>query len=204
MERTLTAPKKAKVKIPRQFVYEEMDGEPIYYKGYKEALAENKSVEHIMGSSELQATLVSVILKFLYRNLDDVSYFVVTSEAGLHLSKKNNLSADIAVYDKAALKNRKPQKKYFDIPPLVNIEIDTNADLSGFENPLNYYHQKTQKLLDFEVQQVIWFFSDSQKVTVAQLQKAWITMGWEENIHVLGEYTFSLNELLYKDGIDLS
>ncbi|WPP48273.1 hypothetical protein [Catalinimonas niigatensis] len=62
-------------------------------------------------------------------------------------------------------------------PPLVDIEADTHTDLSGFENPLNYYHQKTQILLDLRVQQVIWFFSDSQKVTVAQLQKAWITMG---------------------------
>lgn len=86
----------------------------------------------------------------------------------------------------------------------MDVGVDTHADLSGFENPLDYYHQKTQKLLDFGVQQVIWFFSDSQKVTVAQPQKAWITTGWEENILLLEEYTFSLNELLDKEGIHLS
>lgn len=75
-----------------------------------------------MGSSELQARIVSTILKFLYRNLDDLSYEVVTSEAGLHLGKKDNLSADIAIFDKNILKVRKPQNKYFDIPPWWMLE----------------------------------------------------------------------------------
>ncbi len=203
MEKTLTAHKKPKAKIPRQFIYEEIDGMPIYYKGYREAMTENKSVEHITGCSELQATLASVILRFLYKNLDDASYFIVTGEPGLHLAKRNNLSADIAIYDKAVLKDRKPQKKYFDIPPLVNIEIDTDADLSDFENPLNYYHTKTQKLLDFGVQQVIWFFTDSRKVTVAYPQKAWMTMDWNHEIELFEKYSFSLTDLLDKGDIRL-
>lgn len=117
MDKTLTTPEKKTRQIPRAFVYEEMDGVPVYYRGYKEAIANHQPAESIMGGSKLQATLTSIILKYLYKNLDESAYRIVTGEAGLHLKKKTNLSADIVIYDKALLKGRKLQKKCFDIPP---------------------------------------------------------------------------------------
>lgn len=42
-----------KRKIPEEFIYEIMDGKPIYYKGYKEAIKKHISAEEIMGSSSL-------------------------------------------------------------------------------------------------------------------------------------------------------
>lgn len=117
MEKALNTPQEKIRTIPREFVYEEIDGIPLYYQGYKEAIAQNLSVENIMGSGELQSTLISIILEYLYSNLDKSSYRIISNEAGLHLKKKTNLSADIAIYNKNVLKNRKPQNKYFDIPP---------------------------------------------------------------------------------------
>jgi hypothetical protein len=117
LEKALNTPQEKIRTIPREFVYEEIDGIPLYYQGYKEAIAQNLSVENIMGSGELQSTLISIILEYLYSNLDKSSYRIISNEAGLHLKKKTNLSADIAIYNKNVLKNRKPQNKYFDIPP---------------------------------------------------------------------------------------
>jgi hypothetical protein len=53
--------------VPAFLVYEEMDGKPIYRKGYKEVLAKKKSFEEIMGSSVLQTVIINALLRFLYR-----------------------------------------------------------------------------------------------------------------------------------------
>jgi len=203
MAETLTTPQKKSAEIPREFIYEEIDGVPLYYRGYREAIAQNLSVENIMGSGELQSRITAAILKFLYRNLEDSLYEVVTGEAGLHLKKKTNLSADIAIYDKKILRKRKPQNKYFDIPPLVNIEVDTKAELSDYPAGHDYPHIKTQKLLDFGVQQVIWFFTPSRKVMIAYPDQPWLTTNWDQPVQLLENYTFSLAALLQQEGIQL-
>lgn len=189
--------------VLRKFIYEEIDGVPLYYRGYKEAIAQNLSVENIMGSGELQSTLVSIILEYLYGNLAKSRYRIISSEAGLHLKKKTNLSADIAIYDKSTLARRKLQNKDFDIPPLVNIEVDTKADLQDFPAGTDYYHIKTQKLLDFGVQQVIWFFTHSRKVMIAHPDQPWITTNWDQPVQLLENYTFSLTALLQQEDIQL-
>ena len=199
----LTTPRKKLKKVPREFIFEEIDGVPLYYRGYKEAIAQKLSVENIMGSGELQSTLISIILDYLYNNLDKSRYRIISNEVGLHLKKKTNLSADIAVYDKQLLKNRKLQNKYFDIPPLVNIEVDTKADLREFHAGTDYYHIKTQKLLDFGVEQLIWFFTTSRKVMIARPNQPWITTNWDQPVQLLENYTFSLTALLQQEGIQL-
>lgn len=40
--------------IPDYLVYEVLDGQPLYYKGYQEVLAGRQKLEDIMGSSVLQ------------------------------------------------------------------------------------------------------------------------------------------------------
>ncbi len=199
----LTTPHKKLKKVPREFIFEEIDGVPLYYQGYKEAIAQNLPVENIMGSGELQSTLISIILDYLYSNLDKNRYRIISNEVGLHLKKKINLSADIAIYDKSTLVKRKLQNTYFDIPPLVNIEVDTKADLQDFPAGTDYYHIKTQKLLDFGVQQVIWFFTASRKVMIAQPDQSWITNNWDQPVQLLENYTFSLTALLQQEGIQL-
>lgn len=156
-----------------------------------------------MGSGELQSRITSAILKFLCRNLDDHIYEVATGDAGLHLRKNTNLSADIAIYDKLLLKDRKPQNKYFDIPPLINIEVDTKADLQDFPAGTDYYHLKIQKLLDFGVQQIIWFFTPSRKVMIVHPDQPWMTTDWDQPVQLLENYTFSLAALLQQEGIQL-
>lgn len=54
--------KKRSIKIPDSFIYEIMDGEPLYYKGYKTAIKHKKTAESIMGTSSLQAKLLVYLL----------------------------------------------------------------------------------------------------------------------------------------------
>ncbi|MDX1943453.1 MAG: hypothetical protein SFU99_23000 [Saprospiraceae bacterium] len=84
--------------IPTALIYEEMDGQAIYYHGYEKVLKGEETVEGIMGSSSLKSKLTGRILKFLYIHLDGDNYRVYPGEAGMHLSKGNNLASDIAIY----------------------------------------------------------------------------------------------------------
>lgn len=45
--------------IPDILIYEMDDGQPIYYRGYKDYLKNKKQLEQIMGSSYLQGVLIT-------------------------------------------------------------------------------------------------------------------------------------------------
>ncbi len=198
-----TAPQLASEEVPDVLVYEEMDGKPIYYRGYRDVLTNQKKPEDIMGCSDVQGIIVSTVLRFLFRELPEEQYKIITNEIGLHLERGNNLSSDIAIYQKSTLQRTPLKNKYFDIPPLVAIEIDTKADTTNFNTPADYYHTKTEKLFAFGVKQIVWLFSANRKVTVAYPQQDWITKDWDKPITILNQYRFSVAELIKKGGIEL-
>ena len=190
------------VRIPPHLVYEVMDGKPIPYRGFQEVLNQAKTLEDIMGSSGLQAYIVSdVLLRFLFKHLPESEYAIVSNEAGLHLGKKTNLSTDIGIYSATVLSPEKITDKYLTIPPLVAIEVDTKADMSQFENPQDYFYQKTKKLLDFGTEKVVWITTVSKKVTVATAHQDWITHDWDKPIALLPGVACPLADLLSKRGI---
>jgi len=209
METTLSPKKRyrdhfAKHEIPKSLIYEMYDGKPMYYKGYKDVMNHLKRTEEIMGQSDIQYILLNIILKNLFKNLDDDKYFVGSNETGFHLSKNNNISSDIVIFDKETLKNRENKGKYFDIPPLVVLEIDIEADAKDFGlSEFDYYSMKTKGLLDFGVTEVFWFFSASKQVAIARPNQDWIIANWDKELVVLGEYKFSLEKLLEKEGFKL-
>jgi len=47
-----------KNKIPKDLIFEELDGIPIYYRGYNEVIKKSKTLEDIMGSSTLQMVII--------------------------------------------------------------------------------------------------------------------------------------------------
>ena len=102
---------KLPVEIPESLIYEIMDGRPIYYKGYREVLAGRKTTEEIMGSSTLQWVLASYFMQIMFRTLDVKKYWFASNEAGVHLDHRNNLSHDVAIYDRTVLTVNKINKK---------------------------------------------------------------------------------------------
>ncbi len=109
--------------IDKQLVYEEMDGRPVHYKNYHKVLLAQATFEDITGSSESQFVVISAILKYLYRSVDDAQYWIATNEAGLHLSPGNNLAADIAIFNRHTAPPRVRNFKYQSLPPEVVIEV---------------------------------------------------------------------------------
>lgn len=191
------------VELLPQIIYEVIDAKPIFYRGFENVLKGLQKIEDMRGSSSIQVLLVSIILKHLYRNLDDDDYAIFTNEVGLHLSKKNNLSCDIVIYDKKVAQQISFNEKYTTEIPQIVIEVDTEADVSSFINPIDYYFQKTQKLLDFGVQKVIWFLSDTKKVTIAENTKPWLTLDWEKEIEILKDCKLSLGQLIEESNFQI-
>lgn len=188
--------------IPAKLVKETIDGRAFYYPNFRKVLAGEQTLDDIMGSSTLQSFIVSFLFRFVFRNLDERSYFFLGSEIGLHIDKRSNLAGDLAIFERSTLPARKINVHYADVPPKVVVEVDTNIDYSE-EGAFDYVHLKTQKLLDFGVQRVIWIFTVSRKVIVAEPGQDWLTKDWNQEIELIDAKYFNIGAYLAEEGIEL-
>lgn len=192
-------PRKPRTPVPDYLIYEIIDGQPIHYQGYREVIAGNKTLSDIMGSSKLQSFIVAYVLKTLFRNLDDDKFIVLSSEAGLHLDKRNNLAGDVLIFESSTMPIEDINEHYADIPPKVAIEVDIVADVTDME-PNTYFYKKTQKLLDFGVEKVIWITTKTKKVTVATPNADWQVKDWNKDVEVLEGIVLNVGAYLAQKG----
>ena len=171
--------------IPKALIYEMVDGKPIYYKGYKDYLSGDKQIDELMGSSYLQALIGTQLIIILSRLIDLKKYQLISNGVGLKFGKKSWRAADLAIYEKESLKDVPKVNKYLEIPPKIVIEIDTKADLEDIQDPLGYYHEKTDQLLNFGVSKVVWIFTDTQKIMIARQGEDWQISDWNKNISIM-------------------
>ena len=189
-------------KIPEYLVKEVLNGIPIHYKGYKAVLRKEKTLDDIMGASGLQSFIVSYIYKLLVRQLSDDTYHILTGETGLHLELNDNLSGDIVLFEYDQLSVENIDTHYLNIPPKIDIEIDVNIHTSDFTEQ-TYIYQKTDRLLSWGVEKVIWVLSESKKVIVAERGKDWLLIDWSKDIEVIDGVKFNVSQYLEKLGVSL-
>ena len=187
--------------VPDFLIYEVLDGNNIYYKNYEEVTDNGKTLEEIMASSILQSTLITIILKFLFKQINDKEYFIASNEAGLHIAKGNNLANDIAIYSKTKHRIDHFSRNYFDFPPETVIEIDIKADIRDFVSPMDYIYKKTKKMHDFGVKTVIWITTESRLITLATPDAPITTYDWDENVKLFDDCIININTLLKEEGI---
>jgi hypothetical protein len=191
---------KKRRRIPDYLIYEMMDGNPIYYNGYKSVLNKTKTIDDIMGSSGLQSYILMYLQMVLFKKLDMEKFIILSNELGLHIGPGNNLAGDLLIYKKQQLTADKIKNNYVDIPPEVAIEIDTKADLNNliFQR---YISNKTNKLLNFGIKKVIWIFTYSQQINIAEQSKDWIVSNWNKDIEVIEGIKFNIGNYLEENGI---
>lgn len=177
------------------YVYEVVDGKPIFRKGYREALLNSPhQTNQERGSSNLQALIVSKILRLLFGVLPEQNYVISTGEHGINLEKHNNRSLDIAVFQQGVLR---VDKHYAKVPPLVAIEIDVDADLDTYgETELKYHKTKTRDLLDFGTGRVVWIFTASKSVIVATADRPWQIYDAADEVKIIDDCSFRLKTIL--------
>ena len=190
--------------IPKSLIYEEFDGHPIYRKGYKDFVLGLKKIEEInMGTSQLQYFITWSIVKYLAKELPD-GYFAGSSELGLHLRKGTNFAADIAIYRAGRLNTGFHSTQYTEVPPDVVIEVDIKIDESEhFQNKEEYFQKKTERLLSWGVERVIWVFSATRRVLVADNLQKWEFISWDLPFTVINGYEINVWELLLKNGFQV-
>lgn len=197
--RRATAARRALLK--ERLVRETLDGRALYYAGYQAVLAGRKTAEEIRGSSSLQWVLVSYFMRIMLRQLDEKKYWFATNEAGVHLDHRSNLAHDVAIYEKTTLPANQINAHYVQVPAKVVIEIDVRIDLQDAADS-NYVNRKTRKLLEFGSEKVIWIFTDSRQVLVAERgAEAWLTMDWHRDLELLDGQLFNVGQYLADEGI---
>lgn len=199
-EQSIAYKKQSGRKIPHYLVWEVLDGQPLYRRGYKFVIKKQKTLEDIMGTSSYQSLINSYFLKLLFQNLDLTKYDLLTNEIGVHIGDNDNFSHDIAIYKR--LENTQFSKKYTDYPAQIVIEIDINID-PDIMHDLEYLTKKTQKLLDFGVEKVFWVLTNIKKIIIATPNNPWLTIDWHKNIEITDGITFNIQEYLDKRGIEI-
>lgn len=202
MEKTIIKPTPTSQKrhlkrktIPKELIYEMVDGNPIYYRDYKKVLAQKKSLEEVMGSSSLQAQLVALIVGILISALNLRRYAVMTNELGFIYAPKNWRVLDIAIFAKQQIKSELLSTKYIQTAPKVVIEIDTKADLKK-NDMFAYVTKKTDDLLDSGVKKVIWILTGNKKALLAEPGQQWRIADWRDDIPVIEDIVINVAELV--------
>lgn len=198
---TSTAQRKVPRKVPAYLIKEVLNGIPIYYKGYKAVLRKEKTLESIVGSSGLQVFILRYFSYLWIRQLDENQFYIFTGETGMHLDVNNNLSGDVMIYEQSKLPVSKIDTHYLDVPPKIDIEIDVNIDTTDFTEQ-TYIYQKTDRLLSWGVEKVIWVLSASKKVIVAEQGKDWLLVDWSKDIEIIDGIKFNISQYLEKSGVN--
>ena len=192
-------PPKRKRKIPEALIYETINGKHYYYKGYEKVLNNKQNLGSVMGYGLFQWMIIKYVTKY-FDNILPTHLLALGGEGGFHLGHNDNLSIDFAILDKKDIDFKHIENKYLHFAPKAIIEVDKKADLNS-EEGMDYYLTKTQKMLDFGVEQVIWIFTNSKKILVAKQAQNWITVNWSDDIEILG-FPLNLKQLLEKEGIE--
>lgn len=187
--------------IPKSLIYEEINGEPVYYKGYKNVLAHQLEPESIIGSSVWQSYLVTMVARYLGNLLPKRLFFVLSNEAGLHIERGTNLSNDVAVFDRATFPNIF-SKQYANTPPKLAIEVDIDIESETIPSEMDYVFLKSQKMLDFGTERILWILTASRKIfAIDRATRKWTIHEWEETIPLFENYTLCLNDLLREEDL---
>ena len=187
--------------IPAYLAFERMNGEALPYKGYLDVLAGNKKPEEIMGSSSLQAALVAFITGFLFSAIDRKKYLLATNESGLHLDSKNNLANDIAIFLKADVQLN---NKYFRTAPKIVIEVDIKVELTetSWNSEMSYILEKSQKMIDFGVEKLIWISTHNRKIFIITPHENWYFVDFNQDVQILDGCILNVAQLLTDEGIE--
>ena len=188
----ITAEAVSDVLISEALIYEMVESKPIYYRGWQDVLKGEKTIEQIMASSLIQSYLVGEVFAATHVALRK-TYIFGTNEAGLKFKKGDWRAADICLWTKTSLKGTPLHDHYSQIIPEIVIEVDTKADL--LTNP-NYYFDKTKHLHKNGVRRVLWIFTSSEQVMIAEKGVKWTVQDWSESVEVADGFMLNVKELI--------
>jgi hypothetical protein len=187
--------------IPNSLIYEVMDGQPIYYKGYKDVLDGTKNQAEIMGISGLQGIIISYLVELIFSKIGSKQYRILFNEIGVHINHNQNLASDIGIYDRKLVTPEKINTRYIDVPAKVFLEVDIKADVEDL-GETGYIRNKTQQLLEFGAEKVIWVLTKPKVVITATPDGKWAFSEWDFDVEILDGHAFNIGHYLNEEGIN--
>jgi Uma2 family endonuclease len=184
---------------PKTLIYEEFGGRVYYRKGYKSVLNQTKKLTDIMGTSSLQGIIISVLLRYLFTHTGEDEYEIITNEAGLHVSRGENFSSDIILYNAEDARKYRYNEYYFNVAPKVVIEVDIKIELEN-QTDMEYVKEKTEKLLKFGVEHIIWVLSKERIVIIAEPNQDLVIKNWTKDFDLLPNHTINIQKMIEKKG----
>ncbi len=197
-KRTLTPEQQHRAdraRLRKSLVYEMWNGKPVYCTGYQDVLNGRKTVEQVGASSIVQSRLVTRLIAYTATTLDTDTFAVLGNELGIQFAKGDWRACDVAIFTLADLAGQ-DETKYAWVLPKVAIEVDTKTDMDNLDSPFDHYEKKTTQLLEVGVEKVIWLFTKSRKVWIAEPGKDWIIRDWNQPVPVLADCQFVPDELM--------
>jgi len=189
--------------VPYILIRDVMDGRPFYYKGYQKVMKGLLKPEDIMGASGLQSEVVMYLNFLLTSSLGIKDFRIYTSESGNHLAKNLNYGLDLAVYETSVLTPDRITTKYVDVPPKLVVEVDVRVDTEPLSE-IDFIHLKTQRLLEYGVERVIWVTPATQKVLIAELDKDWLVRDWNKPFELWQGIEANVGAYLKERGIEVT
>ena len=192
-------------KVPDYLVKDEIDGIRFYYKDYKYVMRSKDEAKEVHGSTAIQSFIASYFAALFFDNQLNEIYHFFTGKSRNRIDKNTILEFDIAFYDKNTIlnivKNNLPIEN---IAPNIVVEFDSQISLDGteFEDTTTYYFTKTKKLIAYGTQKVIWVFTASQKILVAE-GKDWHIYDFDKTIQLIDNVEFNIADFLQKEQIVL-
>ncbi len=176
--------------------YEKVRGKPIYYNNYQKVLKGELLPEAVRARTLLQAYLLTQVMFSLSKALDMERYYILPGEIRFHFRRGSWRSIDLAVFEKEKIEPFIFQEKPLSVAPKVAVQIETKADLSRYGNIEEYAHEKTKDLLDGGVERVVWIFTKTKRVLLAEEGKDWKVQSWEKAFEVLEGIKVNLKDLI--------
>ena len=113
---------------------------------------------------------------------------------------------DVAVYDKSVLTPDKITSKYADVPAKLVIEVDVNVEMAESSGNLfeTFVLPKIRNLHQFGTEKVIWIFTQSKTVIIANPDDNWQVVEWDKDVELMNGVKFNIAKYLKSEGIDIS
>lgn len=191
----------SKKKIPAYLVKEEYDGILLYYKGYKEVLEGKKTLEDIMPSSSIHSLIMTYLTLLIGKKLNEDLFWLLIGEVGNLTPTKKRSGLDIAIFDKKVLTASQINRHFTKVPPKIVLEIDVDVESEDLtQDEIILF--RTNKLLESGVEKIIWIFTLSKMVMVAEKGKDWTLFDWNREVEVMEGISFNLGAYLKNEGIE--
>ena len=154
-----------------------------------------------MGAGGIHSILLDFFYLLLADNLDRKKYWRYSGEAGLKVEKGSLFNLDLAVYLKEKMPSQVISKHVASVPPELVIEIDTSIEYDGITHD-EYVFKKTKRLLDFGTQKVVWVFSATNMVMIAEPNTPWQVYPWNTTLPMIDEITFNIETYCRENELD--